>query len=82
MKGLWGLRRSWIKILTEIFQTEGRGKRDDSEDTSHQHKFKKIKQTKNESISSSKVSGDQRKFLSTSDNSDDNIYTKKKKYKP
>ena len=29
------------QILTEIFQTEGRGKRADSEDTSHQHKYKK-----------------------------------------
>ena len=31
------------QILTEIFQTEGRGKRADSEDTSYQHKYKKIK---------------------------------------
>ena len=30
------------KILTERFQTEGRGKRADSEDISHQHKYKKI----------------------------------------
>ena len=41
------------QILTERFQTEGRGKRDKSKDTSHQHKYKKIKQTKNESSSSS-----------------------------
>ena len=31
------------KILTERFQTEGRGKRSDSKDISHQHKYKKIK---------------------------------------
>ena len=31
------------QILTERFQTEGRGKRADLEDISHQHKFKKIK---------------------------------------
>ena len=60
------------QILTEIFQTEGRGKRVDLEDTSHQHKYKKIKQTKNESSSSSEVFGGQRNFHSTSDSSDDN----------
>ena len=70
------------QILTERFQTEGRGKRDNSEDISHPHKYKKIKQTKNESSSSSKVFGDQRNFHSTSDSSDDNHYTKKRKYKP
>jgi len=31
------------QILIERFQTKGRGKRADSEDTSHQHKYKKIK---------------------------------------
>ena len=45
-------REELNQILTERFQTEGRGKRADSEDTSHQHKYKKIKQTKNESSSS------------------------------
>ena len=70
------------QILTERFQTDGRGKRSDSEDTSHQHKSKKIKQTKNESSSSSEVFGDQRNFHSTSDSSDDNHYAKKRKYKP
>ena len=68
------------QILTEIFQTEGRGKRVDSKDIIHQHKYKKIKQTKNESSSSSEVFGDQRNFHSTSDSSDDNHYTKKRKY--
>ena len=67
------------QILTERFQTEGRGKRADSEDISHQHKYKKIKQTKNESSSSSEVFGDQCNFHSTSDSSDDNHYTKKEK---
>ena len=43
------------QILREIFQTEGRGKRVDSEDISHQHKYKKIKRTKNESSLSSEV---------------------------
>ena len=31
------------KILTKIFQTKGRGKRDDSEDIRYQHKYKKAK---------------------------------------
>ena len=69
------------QILIEISQTEGRGKRADWE-TSHQHKYKKIKQTKNESSSSSNVFGDQRNFHSTSDSSDDNNYIEKRKYKP
>ena len=37
------------QILTERFQTKGRGKGAESEYTSHQHKNKKIKQTKTES---------------------------------
>ena len=70
------------QILTERVQMEGRGRRTESEDTSHQHKFKKMKHTKNESSSSSEVFGEQRKLHSTSDSSDDNHYTKKIKYKP
>ena len=70
------------QILTERFQTQGRGRRTESEDTSHQRKSKKKKHTKNESSSSLEVFGDQHKFISTSDNSDDNHYTKKRKYKP
>ena len=31
------------KILIEIFQTKGRGKKDDSKYISHQHKYKNIK---------------------------------------
>ena len=41
------------QILTKIFHAKGRGKRADSEDISYQHKYKKIKHTKNESSSSS-----------------------------
>ena len=70
------------QILTERFQTEGRGRRTKSEDTSHQCKSKKMKHTKNESSSSSQVFGEQRNYHSTSDSSDDNHYTKKRKYKP
>ena len=54
------MRDEWIlraqeelnQILTERFQTEDRGRRTESEDTSHQHKIKKMKHTKNESSSS------------------------------
>ena len=70
------------QILIERFHTEGRGKRADSEDISYQHKYKKTKQIKNESSSSSEVFGDQRNFHSTSDSSEDNRFTRKRKYKP
>ena len=70
------------QILTERFQTEGRGRRTESEDTSPQRKSKKMKHTKTKSSSSSEVFGEQRNFHSTSDISDDNHYTKKRKYKP
>ena len=48
-------REELNQILTERFQTEGKGRRIKSEDTSHQHNFKKMKHTKNESSSSSEV---------------------------
>ena len=35
------------QILTQIFHTEGRGKRADSEDISYQNKYKKNKHNKN-----------------------------------
>ena len=46
------------------------------------NKYKKTKQTKNESSSSSEVFGDQRNCHSTSDSSEDNQHTRKRKYKP
>ena len=70
------------QILTEKFQTEGKGRRTESKDTSHQRKSKKMKHTKTEISSSSEVFCEQRNFHSTSDSSDDNLYTKKRKYKP
>ena len=70
------------QILIERFQTKGRGKRDDLKDISYQHKYKKTKQNKNESISSSEVFGDQCNSHSTSDSSEDNHHTRKRKYKP
>ena len=50
------------QIVTEKFQTEGRGRRSESEDASHQRKSKKMKHTKNENSSSSEVFGEQAKF--------------------
>ena len=69
------------QILTEKFQTKGRGIISESEDASHQRKSKKMKHTKIESSSSSEVFGEQQNYHTTSDSSDDNLYTKKRKYK-
>ena len=66
----------------ERFHTEGRSKRADSEDISYQHKYKKTKQIKNESSSSSEAFGDQRNSHYTRDSSEDNPHTRKRKYKP
>ena len=70
------------QILIERFHTEEKGKRDDSKDISYQHKHKKTKRIKNESSSSSEVFGEQRNSHSTSDSSEDNHHTRKRKYKP
>ena len=70
------------QILIEILHTEGKGKRDDSKYISYQHKYKNTKQIKNESISSSEVFGDQCNSHYTSDSSEDNHHTRKRKYKP
>ena len=70
------------QILIERFHTEGRGKRTKFEDISYQHNYKKTKQIKNQSSSSSEVFGDQRNSHYTSDSSEDNHHTRKRKYKP
>ena len=70
------------QILMEKFQTEGRGRRSESEDASHPRKSKKMKHTKTESSSSSEVFGERKSYHTTSDSSDDDLYVKKKKYKP
>ena len=66
----------------EKFQTEGRGRRPESEDASHSIKFKKMKNTKTESSSSLEVFGERQSYHTTSDSSDDDMYVKKRKYKP
>ena len=69
------------QILIERFHTEGNGRRTESEDIGYQHKYKKTKQVKNESSSSSKVYGDKHNSHHTSDSSEDNHHTRKRKYK-
>ena len=69
------------QILIERFHTEGKGKRANSKDRCYQHKYKKSKQIKNESSSSSEVYGDQHNSHYTSDSSEDNRHTRKMKYK-
>ena len=46
------------QILIERFHTEGKYKRTESEHMGYRHKYRKIKQVKNESSSSSEVYGD------------------------
>ena len=72
------------QIFIERFHIEGKGKRIESKDIGYQHKYKKTKQVKNESSSSSEVYGDLYKQNShyTSDSSEDNRHTRKRKYKP
>ena len=70
------------KILIEKFQTKGRGRWSKSEDASHQRKYKKMKHTKNESSSLSEGFGERQSYHTTSDSSDDDLYVKKRKYKP
>ena len=70
------------QILIEIFHTEGKGKRAKSEDIGYQHKYKKTKQVKNKSSSSSEVYGDKHNSHYTSHSSEDNHHIRKRKYKP
>ena len=70
------------QILMEKFHTEGRGRRSESEKASHQRKSKKMKHAKTESSSSSEGFGERQSYHTTSDSSDDDLYDKKKKYKP
>ena len=70
------------QILIERFHTEGKDKRFDSQYVGYQHKYKNTKQIKNESSSSSKVYGDLHNSHYTSDSSEDNHHTRKRKYKP
>ena len=68
----------------EIFQNEEKDKQIESEDMLYQHKNKKSKQFKIESSSSSEVYDDPHKknYQYTSDSSEDNHHTRKRKFKP
>ena len=75
--------RAWVElnhILMKIFQNEEKDKRTESEDMCYQHKDKKTKQFKIESISSSEVYGDSHKknYQYTSDSSKDNHLSRKR----
>ena len=70
------------QILMEKFQTEGRSRRLESEDVSHQKRSKKMKLEKTESSSSSEWFGEWQSYHTTSDSSENDLYDRKKKYKP
>ena len=63
----------------EKFQTEGRSKRSESEEVSHQKGSKMMKLAKAESNSSSEGFREQQSYYSTSDSSEAELYKKKKK---
>ena len=75
-------REELNQILIEKFQTEGRSRRSESEDVSHQRKYKKMKLAKTESSSSSEGFGERQSYHTTSDSSEDDLYDRKKKYRP
>ena len=70
------------QILMEKFQTEGRSRRSESEDVSHQRRSKKMKLEKTESCSSSEGFGERQSYHTTSDSSEAELYNRKKKYMP
>ena len=68
----------------EKFQYEEKDKLTESEDMPYQHKNKNSKQLKIESSSSFEIYGDTHKknYQYTSDSSEDNHHTRKRKFKP
>ena len=68
----------------EKFQNEEKDKQIGSKDMSYQHKSKKSKQSKIESSSSSEIYGDphRKNYQYTSDSSEDNHHSRKRKVKP
>ena len=66
------------QILMEKFQTEGRSKRSESEEASHQKGSKKMKLAKVESSSSSEGFKEQQSYHTTSDSSEAKLYDRKK----
>ena len=70
------------QILIEKFQTEGKNRRSESEEASHQKGSKKMKLAKPDSSSSSESFREQQSYYSTSDSSEAEVYKRKKKYRP
>ena len=70
------------QILTERFQTEGRGKRDESEDTCHQHKYKILNRLKIKAAHLQRYSVINVIFIPLVIVVMTTIYTKMGKYKP
>ena len=70
------------QILMEKFQTEGRNKRSEYEEASHQKRSKKMKLAKAESSSSFEGFREQQSYYTTSDSSEAELYNRKKKYRP
>ena len=68
------------QILIEKFQAEGRSRRSESEDASHQRKSKRMKLVKTESSSSSEGFDERQGYHTTSDSSEDDLYDRKKKW--
>ena len=68
----------------EKFQSEEKDKQIGTENMSYQHKSKNSKQSKLESSSSSEIYGDshRKNHQYTSDNSEDNYHSRKRKFKP
>ena len=71
-------------ILMEKFQNEEKYKQTDFEYMPYQHKNKKDKQSRIKSISSSEIYGDPHKknYQYTSDSSEDNHHSRKRKFRP
>ena len=70
------------QILIDKFQTEWKNRRSESEEASHKKGSKKMKLAKPDSSSSSGRSKEQQSYYTTSDNSEAELYKRKKKYRP
>ena len=72
------------QIPLEKFQNIGKDKHIESNNTSYQHKSKRSKHSKIEISSSSEIYSDshRKKHQYSSDSSEDNYHSRKKKYKP
>ena len=70
------------QILIEKFQTERSSRRSESEDVSPQRKSKKMKLAKTEGSSSYEGFAEKQSYHTTTDSSEEDLYDRKKKYRP